>query len=58
MTPVYQSLHIRGMDGAVVGRFVDSNVTNMVARELFDRVITIQAKITDQTMIVCKVAIQ
>ena len=58
MIPVYHSLHIRGMDGAVVGRFVDSNVTNMVARELFDRVITIQARITDQTMIVCKVAIQ
>lgn len=58
MTPVYRSLHMRGKNGAVVGSSADENVTDMVATEVYDQVMNIQAKITDQTMIVCRIAIQ
>lgn len=58
MTPVYRSLHMRGKEGAVVGSSADANVTNMVARELYDQIIDIQTEITYQTLIVCRIDIQ
>lgn len=58
MTPVYRSLHMRGNERVMVGNVVHRNVLDMVARELYAQVITIQAKITDQTMIVCRIDIQ
>lgn len=38
MTPVYSCLHMRGKDGAVVGPFVNSIISNIAARVLYSRI--------------------